>query len=117
MDVFGGGIRHGILNLKLENTNDLYRAYMPFVTGGGLFVPTRQDYVLGDEVFILLDMVGESEKTPLTGKVIWISPQDMSANLKQGIGVQLNEKHSELVGKIETQLAGLLESDKPTHTM
>ncbi len=117
MDVFGGGIRHGILNLKLDNATDLYRAYMPFVRGGGLFVPTRKEYVLGDEVFILLDLVGEDDKTPLTGKVVWISPKGMSTSNRQGIGVQLSEKHSDLIGKIETHLAGLLDADDPTMTM
>ena len=110
-----GNVRHGILNLTITSTDQLHESYMPFVEGGGIFVPTKRSYMLGDEVFLLVNLM-EDEKLPLTGKVIWSTPKGTGSR-KEGIGVQLDEKHYETVSKIETMLAGLIESDKPTFTM
>ena len=115
MDNALAGARHGILNLNITSTEQLHQSFMPFVEGGGLFVPTKRSYMLGDEVFLLMNLM-EDEKLPLTGKVIWSTPKGHGSR-KEGIGIQLNEKHYEIVAKIETMLAGLIESDKPTSTM
>jgi len=116
MDSMGGGIRNGILNLTLRDQIELYSCYMPFVKNGGLFIPTRRFSELGDEVFLLLDLMGEPEKIPLTGKVVWLSPK-MGGTRRQGIGIQLDESHSDLVGKIENYLAGMMSAKSPTYTM
>jgi len=34
---------------------------MPFVKNGGLFIPTNSNYRLGDEVFMLLNLMGEGK--------------------------------------------------------
>lgn len=117
MDAFFGGVRNGILNLSIKDPQALYAAYMPFVQNGGLFIATRKNYVLGDEVFLLLDLIEEPERIPLTGKVILITPKGMGGSRREGIGIQLNEKHSDIQGKFETYLAGMMESDSPTNTM
>ncbi len=117
MDGMGGGVRNGILNLKLGTQEELYASYMPFVVNGGLFVPTRHNYLLGDEVFILLQLLDEPEKIPITGKVVWLTPKGLGGNRRQGIGIQLSEANIDLLGKIEAYLAGLLTSADPTHTM
>ena len=92
---------------------------MPFVRGGGIFVPTTKRYDLGDEVFILLSLIEDKERLPVAGKVIWITPPGAQGNRIAGIGVQFNDSaDAETVkGKIETLLAGTLDADKPTHTM
>lgn len=63
--------RQGILSLALKDKPALYSAYMPFVKGGGIFVPTPKRYMLGDEVFLLLTLPDSSERLPVAGKVIW----------------------------------------------
>ena len=117
MDALGGGVRNGILNLKLATQEDLYASYMPFISNGGLFVPNKQEYLLGDEVFVLLQLMDEPEKIPITGKVVWMSPKGLGGQRKQGIGIQLDEGNVELLSKIEAYLAGLLEGAEHTHTM
>lgn len=117
MDSIGGGLRNGLLNLSIKDVNELYACFMPYVINGGLFVPTRKEFLLGDEVFLLLDLLDEPEKLPLTGKVVWITPKGVVTNRKQGIGIQFNEDSAPIVTKIETYLAGLLNSDRPTHTL
>ncbi|MEP6940649.1 MAG: pilus assembly protein PilZ, partial [Rudaea sp.] len=38
----GSAPLQGILPLAIRDKNSLYNAYMPFVKGGGLFVPTSK---------------------------------------------------------------------------
>ena len=47
----GAAPRQGILSLTIKDKSALYAAYMPFIKGGGLFIPTKKEYQLGDEVF------------------------------------------------------------------
>ena len=63
--------RNGILSLTIKDKAVLYSAYMPFLDNGGLFVPTNKLYDIGDEVFMLLTLMDESEKIPISGKVVW----------------------------------------------
>lgn len=112
-----GGVRNGILSLTIKDKAVLYAAYMPFVNNGGLFIPTSKSYKLGDEVFMLLSLMDEPEKIPVAGKVVWITPKGAQGNKAAGIGVQFTDANNVASGKIETYLAGMLSSDKPTHTM
>ena len=69
----GGTPRQGILSLSIKDKGALYNAYMPFVTGGGLFVPTAKRYHLGDEVFLLLSLMEDKDRLPVAGKVSDVS--------------------------------------------
>ncbi|TVS11569.1 MAG: pilus assembly protein PilZ [Gammaproteobacteria bacterium] len=111
------GTRNGILSLAIKDKAVLYAAYMPFVKNGGLFIPTNKDYDLGDEVFMLLNLMDEPEKIPVAGRVIWVTPKGAQGNRAAGIGVQFNDQDDQARAKIETYLAGALTSDRPTHTM
>lgn len=109
--------RNGILSLTIKDKSVLYAAYMPFVKHGGLFIPTNKSYGLGDEVFMLLNLMDEPEKIPVAGKVIWVTPKGAQGNRAAGIGVQFSDQDNTARSKIETYLAGALKSDRPTHTM
>lgn len=112
-------VRQGILSLTIKDKGALYAAFMPFVKNGGLFIPTNKDYGLGDEVFLLLRLMDETEKLPVVGKVIWLTPKGAQGNRIAGIGVQFaaDEDGDAARNKIETYLGGALKSDRPTHTM
>ena len=109
----------GILSVSIQDQQALYASYMPFVQGGGLFVPSTKAFHLGDEVFLLLTLMDLEERVPIPGKVIWITPPGSQGNRKPGIGVQFADSpdgaHARTV--IETHLAGMLKSEKKTHTM
>jgi type IV pilus assembly protein PilZ len=109
--------RQGILSLTIKDKAVLYSAYMPFVKNGGLFVPTGRTYEIGDEVFMLLTLMDEPEKIPIAGKVVWVTPRGAQGNRTAGIGVQFSEQDADANRKIEEHLAGMLGSDKPTHTL
>lgn len=110
--------RPGVLSLTIRDKAVLYATYMPFIKQGGLFIPTNKPYNLRDEVLMLLNFMEETEKLPVSGKVIWITPNGAQGNRAVGIGVQFQGEDSSIVrNKIETYLAGTLKSDRPTHTM
>jgi len=109
--------RNGILSLTIKDKAVLYSAYMPYLEGGGLFVPTNKPYNVGDEVFMLLSLMDEPEKIPIAGKVVWVTPKGAQGNRTAGIGVQFSEQDATANAKIENHLAGSLDSDRPTHTM
>jgi type IV pilus assembly protein PilZ len=113
------GNRQGILSLAVKDKTALYNAYMPYMRHGGIFVPTPKRYFLGDEVFLLLTLPDSSERLPVAGKVVWVTPVGAQGNRTAGIGVQFADSgEGEAVkNKIETLLAGSLSGEKPTHTM
>nr|WP_242521496.1 PilZ domain-containing protein [Motiliproteus sp. SC1-56] len=110
-------VSHGILSLVIKSKDELYRSYMPHIKNGGIFVPTLRDYHLGEEVFMLLDLMEEPDKIPVTGKVVWVTPRGAQGGKKAGIGIQLSAEDNTVVSKIETYLAGALGSGRLTHTM
>ncbi|MBR9804954.1 pilus assembly protein PilZ [bacterium] len=109
--------KSGILSLTIKDKAVLYAAFMPFLENGGLFIPTNKQYAIGDEVFMLLSLMDETEKVPVAGKVVWITPKRAQGNRAAGIGVQFSGQDDSAVKKIEAYLAGSLDSDRPTHTM
>ncbi len=111
--------RQGILSLAIKDKTSLYNAYMPFVRGGGLFVPTAKRYNIGDEVFLLLTLMDDKDRLPVAGKVVWITPAGAQGTRTAGIGVQFNESSDGETArtKIESILAGIIGADRPTHTM
>lgn len=108
----------GVLSLAIKEKSALYAAYMPYIKGGGLFIPTNKHFKIGEEVFMLLSLVDDPIKLKVVGKVVWTTPTS-SANRPQGIGVQFSDKDGglEVKNKIENILGSSLKSNRPTHTM
>lgn len=112
------GGQPGILTLSIKDKNLLFMAYMPFIRNGGIFIATEKQYRLGDEVFILLSLMDSTERLPVAGKIIWVTPRAAQGKRSQGIGVQFSAQDNGVTQKkIETYLAGMVQADRPTHTM
>lgn len=110
--------QQAIHNLAVKDKSALYSAYMPFVKNGGLFIPTNKVYHLGDEVFVLLQLMDSPERLPVAAKVIWVTPRSTNRTRTMGIGVQFSEQDGGATQrKIEGLLGGALRADRPTHTM
>ena len=111
--------RPGVFTLVIRSKAALYAAWMPLLKGGGIFLPSNKAHLLGEEVLILLSLLDDPNKIPLQGHVAWINPAHATGNRPQGIGVQLQENDvgRELRKKVETLLAGALQSARPTHTI
>lgn len=108
----------GIVTCEVADTAALHAAYMPFITNGGLFLPAKaisHNYQLGDEVFVLLNLVEQGERLPVAGQVIWVTPPSTQGGRIQGMGIAFSRKDRGATrAKIETLLAGRLGSDQGT---
>jgi len=111
--------RAGMLSLSIKERTALYAAYLPFVKRGGLFIPTNRPYQMGDQVYMLLTLMDDPNRLPISGKVVWITPGGAQGNRQQGIGVQFdeNEGSNTVRGKIEGILGNAMKSTRHTHTM
>lgn len=111
--------QQGILSSNIDEKQELYRCYMPFLQNGGLFVPTRKKFRLGDDVLLLLTLLGE-ERMAVPGRVAWITPQGSTrATGEPGVGVQFLDtaECEQARSRITSELAGMLESERPTRTL
>jgi len=109
----------GILSCSIDDKQELYRCYMPFLLGGGLFIPTRKRFRLGDEVLVLLTLMGE-ERMAIPGRVAWLTPGGSGGTGgESGVGVQFQEtpEGEQAQTRITSELAGMLESERPTRTL
>jgi type IV pilus assembly protein PilZ len=111
--------KQGLLSLQIKDRKELYSAYMPYVKGGAIFVPTPKRYHLGDEVFLMVTFMEDKARLPVVGKVVWVSPMGQMGGRRPGVGVQLSDaaENHEIRHKIEATLAGMMDSNSPTHTM
>ncbi|MFT7228298.1 MAG: type IV pilus assembly protein PilZ [Methylophilaceae bacterium] len=108
----------GVLSLAIKEKVALFTAYMPYVKGGGLFIPTNKPFNMGDEVFMLLSLMEDPVKLKVVGKVVWVCPVTHNGRPK-GIGVQFSEKDGgeDMKKKIEIVLGSALKSTRSTNTM
>lgn len=106
------------LKYAITTKEDLRKSYMPYVKGGGIFIPTDKKLVLGDEVFIMLSLMDEKDKPyPVAGKVVWMNTS-ISKDKPIGVGVQFSSgtDADALKNRIEILLVGVKE-DIPSYTM
>jgi type IV pilus assembly protein PilZ len=111
--------RPGVLSLNIRERPALYAAFMPFLRGGGIFIPTSRQYQLGEEVFMLLSLMDDPNRIAVQGKVVWVTPEGVQGNRTQGIGVQFTQDDTGGAARaaIEKILGEKLASVHPTHTM
>ncbi|KTC66157.1 type 4 fimbrial biogenesis protein PilZ (plasmid) [Legionella adelaidensis] len=107
-----------VITCSFDTEDALYMAYMPFVKGCGLFIRTKVEYSLGDKVSLEIKLFDEPEPYTIEARVVWVTPIGCQGNKPSGIGVQFEgEKSRLLCNKIETYLAGSLNSNRFTDTL
>jgi type IV pilus assembly protein PilZ len=111
--------RPSVLSLAIKERSALYSAYMPFLKNGGIFVPSSRPYKIGDEIFVILELMGEAQKFPIAGKVAWVTPPGANGNKTQGIGVHFPDDESGTRARltIEKYLGSAIRSNRSTHTV
>ena len=110
--------RSSVISIAIKDKQALYMSYMPYVKDGGLFVPTKKDYNLGDEMFLLVKIMDEPEPVQISGRVVWISPAGALGNRPRGVGVQFTgETAKKASGLIEAKLGASISLTRATHTM
>lgn len=108
-----------MLSVTMDDVAVLHAAYMPFVSGGGIFVPTTPRHALGDEVFLLLGLPGDPNRIPVAGRVVWITPEGARGGKVPGIGVRFDDRDDVVRKRIDDILtAAALEFDESeTYTL
>ena len=111
--------RPSVLSLPIKEKAALYAAYMPFLTNGGIFVPTTKPYKIGDEIYLILTLMEDVTKYPIAGKIAWITPAGANNSKAQGIGVHFSADESgrRVKLRIEEILGAALGSSRATHTL
>ena len=107
-----------MLSLIFKEKASLHAAYMPFLRGGGLFIPTDKVHGMGEPLNMLLSLIDEPIKLQVLGYVAWVSPANQGEK-PQGVGVQFSEDEGGRAAreKIEQLLGAALNSSRHTHTM
>lgn len=111
--------RPSVLSLSIKEKSALYSAYLPFFKNGGLFVPTPHSYNIGDEIFLVLDLMDDPEKYPIAGTVAWVTPAGANQGKVQGVGVHFpdDESTAQVRQSIEKHLGSELHNGRRTHTL
>ncbi|MBC7502206.1 MAG: PilZ domain-containing protein [Herminiimonas sp.] len=111
--------RPSVLSLPIKEKAALYAAYMPFLSNGGIFVPTNKPYKIGDEIYLILTLMDDTTKYPIAGKIAWITPGGANNNKAQGIGVHFSSDESgvRVKQRIEELLGAAIGSSRATHTL
>jgi type IV pilus assembly protein PilZ len=112
-------LRPSVLSLPIKEKAALHAAYMPFLTNGGIFVPTSKPFKVGDEIYLILTLMDDASKYPIAGKVAWLTPARANNNKARGVGVHFSSDESgqRVRHRIEELLGAALGSSRPTHTM
>lgn len=110
--------RNAVISIAIRDKQALYMSYMPFIDGGGLFVPSPKAYDLGEELFLLVHIMDEPDPINISGKVVWVTPKGALGNRPVGVGVQIMNDEKNIVSElIESKLGTSLSLTRATHTM
>jgi type IV pilus assembly protein PilZ len=106
--------------VSISDRRELYKCYMPFIKGGGLFIPFTEDMnqsklVIGQKIFLLFSMLDSKNKVPIHGKVVWIQ----KGGIYKGYGIAFGDTPAmkSLKDSIEEQISDLLAKKEPTFTL
>lgn len=113
----GMSSRPNVLSLSIKDQAGLYAAYMPFLTRGGIFVPSNRPFRLGEQVFLVLSLL-DRQKFQVAGEVAWITPAGTPLKTP-GVGVHLpdDDNGRGLRKAVEEILGKAIESGRPTQTL
>ena len=109
--------RPRVLSVSINDLRTLRAAFMPFLRNAGLFVPTHNEYGMGDEVFLVVKLLGE-EQYALAATVVWMTPAGAQSSRTKGVGVQFKGQDGvKLKGRIEELIVGANQQSAATHTL
>ncbi len=110
--------RPSVLSLAIREKTALAAAYMPFLQGGGLFVPTQRPAKLGEDLYLIMTLLDDTTRFAVPGRVAWITPSG-STGRQQGLGIQFakTEAGEQVRSKIEEMVGALLKTARTTHTV
>ena len=109
-------VRPKVLSVSIKDKKTLHSAFMPFLKNGGIFVPTENRYLVGDEVFLILKLLDDAQFA-VSGVVSWTTPSGAQASRTAGVGIHLQgAEGAKLKEYVQAELADFPQPQRPTHT-
>lgn len=89
----------------INDASDLYQCFIPFIERGGLFIPSKEVFEMGEVVELKL-MFSDKEWS-IEAPVVWITPEAAVDDARPGgVGLQLKAEHENLYNEMQTLLVG-----------
>ncbi len=113
-----GPNRPSVVSLNYPDKKSLAKAYMAFLKGGGLFLPTSTQRDMNEEIFLLVTLPESDKPIPVPGTVVWKTPSGAVDSKQQGVGIEFKGREgNSLRARIEGLLGTKLSSTTQTYTM
>lgn len=111
-------VKPEVLHAEIRDKEALYSSYMPFISGGCIFLPTDIQYDLNDSVFLILKLPFVNLMYRFKSRVVWVNPSTTNRNKPHGVGLKIEDDvmAPQMTAKIESIIAGM-PSSKPTFTI
>lgn len=78
-----------IINYTIKEPIELNHAYISFIAAGGLFIPTKESFTLGEKIQLHLTLPRRDHVMIIDGKIVWMTPANAIQHELPGIGLQL----------------------------
>lgn len=98
------------LTYQFPDIKSLRKAYMPFVHDGGIFIPTEEQFHLGEFINLTVTLPNTEESFTFLGEIIWITPK--TSTRIPGVGVQCNDEKGEAFNAVVQNLLGDIFDDE-----
>lgn len=111
-------VEANVISYIIQNQFELNLSYMPFIIHGGIFVPTNQEYKLGEKIILNLGLPNHSDIIQIECRVVWITPKNSMHYIYQGVGLQfMGENATNVVELIKANLDSTMDVGGYTYGM
>lgn len=101
----------------IKDKHDLHSHYMPFIEAGAIFVPTENEYLIGDKAVAQVFLKDIGKKIPVMGKVAWVTPNLPQNGIKAGVGIQFMGANAPKIKQFLEKMLGELLNAPPVKTL
>lgn len=106
------------LTYQFPNLAALKNAFMPFVSDGGIFIPTEEQFHLGEAVKLTVTLPGNDKVFSFYGEIIWITPKSAHGGGNPGIGIHSGNSEGEAFQKAaQALLSGMPDDNVQSETL
>lgn len=105
------------LSVVLQDRKSVQEAYMPFITGGGIFAPTDEVLPPGTPVLLHLRLPEATDTLEAKTQVVWCTPAGAGGQRLSGVGLRLLEAQGAACREAVTTLLGDEKHTGPSHTL
>lgn len=110
-----------LVSVSIESEDALRELYMPFIEGGGLFIPASEELPdMGQSMVLMIELPAIKLREVLLTEVVWLCEHHNGTageNDRRGFGLRLRDHRNRLQTILESELSGRLSDTAPTLTL